>query len=132
MTTKEDLKATLEAMTDADENTVFFSDTAEIDRMSKLVVTITAPSERNREIEENQKSDELTRVIVGSSSARTNCRIVILEQVADRHLLPPCLIVGCVPREGRTLAEFQQPIDLSWTFINFITKSIQLVYVLKV
>ena len=29
MTTKEDLKATLEAMTDADENTVFFSDTAE-------------------------------------------------------------------------------------------------------
>ena len=53
MTTKEDLKATLEAMTDADENTVFFSDTAEIDRIFKLVVTITAPSEGNHEIKEN-------------------------------------------------------------------------------
>lgn len=93
--------------------TMFFSETAEMDRTSRLVVTTTGPSVKRANIY-NRKH---TLAAPGRPPRWPDSGVVLLEEVADGHLLPPCLVVGRPPVEGCPLTE-----PRSLVFFKFLSE----------
>lgn len=81
-----------------------------MERISRLVVTTTGPPKRESVMIQTPR---LTLAVVRSSSRWTDGCVVLLKEIADGHLFPPCLIIRCSSVECRSFAKISRSSTVS-------------------